>query len=60
LEAFATDYRAREAELDKQREELVAERDEAIREAYKGDLPMKAIGEVLDLSFQRVQQIVRS
>lgn len=46
--------------LDKQAEGLRAERDEAIRAAYKDGLPMKAIAEVLDMSHQRVSQIVRS
>jgi DNA-directed RNA polymerase specialized sigma subunit len=31
-----------------------------VREAYREDLPMKAIAEVLELSHQRVSQIVRS
>jgi hypothetical protein len=60
LEVFAEDYKQREAKLDKQRDELRAERDAAIRAAYKDDLPMEDIAEVLDMSHQRVSQIVRS
>ena len=60
LEAFAADYRRRDAALDKQKEELRDERDEAIRAAHKDDLPMMDIAAVLDMSFSRVQQIVRS
>lgn len=41
-------------------EELREERDTAVRAAYKEDLPMKAIAEVLGISHQRVSQIVRS
>jgi DNA-directed RNA polymerase specialized sigma subunit len=36
------------------------ERDEAIRQAYRDGLPMKAIAQVLGMSHQRVSQIVRS
>jgi hypothetical protein len=50
----------REAELEKQQQELRAERDEEIRAAYKGDLPMQDIAEVIDLHVSRVHQIVRS
>jgi len=39
---------------------LRVERDEAIRAAYKDGLPMTAIAAVMDLSYQRVSQIVRS
>jgi DNA-directed RNA polymerase specialized sigma subunit len=49
-----------QAELDRQAGDLRDERDEAIREAYREDLPMKAISEVLHMSHQRVSQIVRS
>jgi hypothetical protein len=36
------------------------ERDENIRAAYKDDLPMKAIAQVMAMSHQWVSQIVRS
>jgi hypothetical protein len=60
LESFAKDYERREAALDKQRQALREERDTEIRTAYKGDLPMEDIAEVLDMSHQRVSQIIRS
>ncbi|MGH9521222.1 MAG: sigma factor-like helix-turn-helix DNA-binding protein [Terriglobales bacterium] len=41
-------------------ERLRAERDEAIRAAYKDGLPMAAIAQVMGMSHQRVSQIVRS
>jgi DNA-directed RNA polymerase specialized sigma subunit len=46
--------------LEEAGEELRADRDEAIRAAYKAGLPMVAIAEVLGMSHQRVSQIVRS
>lgn len=49
----------REAELDKAGEELRQERDEAIRAAYDDGLPMAAIAQIMDMSHQRVSQIVR-
>lgn len=58
--AFATDYAHREAELAKAAEELRADRDRAIRQAHKDDLPMSDIAEILSLTHQRVSQIVRS
>jgi DNA-directed RNA polymerase specialized sigma subunit len=60
LEAFAQDYERRDVALAKQQEALRAERDDEIRAAYKGDLPMEDIAEVLGLSYQRVSQIIRS
>lgn len=58
--AFATDHARREKELAKTADRLRVERDEAIRSAYKDGLPMKAIAQVLDMSHQRVSQIIRS
>jgi hypothetical protein len=54
------DLKRREAELEKQQEELRAERDEEIRAAYQGDLPMQDIADVIGLHLSRVGQIVRS
>ena len=50
----------REDALAEQLEGLRAERDEAIRQAYRDGLPMKAIAQVMGMSHQRVSQIVRS
>jgi len=60
LVTFAAEHSRREAELEKVAEKLRADRDKAIREAYKDGLPMSAIAEVLAISHQRVSQIVRS
>jgi DNA-directed RNA polymerase specialized sigma24 family protein len=46
--------------LEEAAERLRAERDEAIRQAYKDGLPMADIAKVLNMSHQRVSQIVRS
>lgn len=58
--AFAEDFAKREAELEATGEGLRRERDAAIRAAYQGGLPMKAIAQILGMSHQRVSQIVRS
>lgn len=58
--AFATEHARREAELALAAEALRAERDQAIRQAHKDDLPMSDIAEILSLTHQRVSQIVRS
>jgi DNA-directed RNA polymerase specialized sigma subunit len=60
LVAFARDYAKREADLERSGERLRAERDKAIRVAYREGLPMSAIAQVMELSHQRVSQIVRS
>jgi hypothetical protein len=60
LTAFAAEHSRREAELESLAEKLRADRDKAIRKAYKAGLPMSAIAEVLEISHQRVSQIVRS
>lgn len=60
LAAIAKEHARRESELEEAGEELRAERDEAIRAAYKAGLPMVAIAEVLGMSHQRISQIVRS
>lgn len=57
---IAKEHARRESELEEAGEELRADRDEAIRAAYKAGLPMAAIAEVLGMSHQRVSQIVRS
>jgi transposase-like protein len=46
--------------LERSGERLRAERDKAIRVAYRGGLPMSVIAQVMELSHQRVSQIVRS
>jgi DNA-directed RNA polymerase specialized sigma subunit len=60
LAAFAEDYARRESELEQAAEQLRAERDQAIRAAYRDGLPMAAIAQVLKMSHQRISQIVRS
>lgn len=60
MTAFADDYAKREAELERSAERLRADRDKAIREAYKDGLPMADIARVLGMSHQRISQIVRS
>jgi DNA-directed RNA polymerase specialized sigma subunit len=60
LAAFAKEYAKREAELERGAEKLRAERDKAIRAAYREGLPMRTIAEVLAISHQRVSQVVRS
>ncbi|HUC08151.1 MAG TPA: hypothetical protein VMR96_08675 [Solirubrobacterales bacterium] len=50
----------REQALEKKADELRADRDKAIRTAYKGGMPMTEIARVLKMSHQRVSQIVRS
>jgi DNA-directed RNA polymerase specialized sigma subunit len=46
--------------LERQGEKLRAERDQAIRAAYREGLPMSDIAALLGMSHQRVSQIVRS
>lgn len=58
--AFVETYARREGELEQAADKLRAERDQAIRDAYKDGLPMKAIAQVMGMSHQRVSQIVRS
>ena len=58
--AFAAEHARREAELERAAEALRADRDEAIRQAYKDGLPMSDIADVLAITHQRVSQIVRS
>lgn len=60
LEAFAKTYAKRERELAIQAQRLREERDQAIRRAYREDVPMADIARVLTMSHQRVSQIVRS
>ena len=60
MTAFAAEYARREAELEKLGEKLRTDRDKAIRRAYKGGLPMSDIATVLELTHQRVSQIIRS
>jgi DNA-directed RNA polymerase specialized sigma subunit len=60
LAKFATEYARREVELERAAEVLRADRDKAIRQAYRDGLPMSGIADVLSISHQRVSQIVRS
>ncbi len=60
LVAFAAEHARREAELERAAEALRADRDKAIRQAYKDGLPMSDIADVLAITHQRVSQIVRS
>lgn len=58
--AFAKDFARRERELEAVAERLRAERDEAIRVAYREELTMAEIAKALKMSHQRISQIVRS
>lgn len=60
MTAFADDYAKRKTELERAAEQLRADRDKEIRKAYKDGLPMADIARVLNMSHQRVSQIVRS
>jgi hypothetical protein len=60
LSAFAEDYARQKGEFALAEERLRAERDEAIRAAYRDGLPMAAIAQVMDPSHQRVSQVIRS
>jgi len=60
LAAFAKDYAKREQALKQRGGALRQDRDEAIRRAHREGLPMTAIAKVMDMSPQRVSQIVRS
>lgn len=60
LAAFAEEYSRRDADLARLAERLRADRDQAIRQAYKDGLPMADIARVLGMSHQRISQIVRS
>jgi DNA-directed RNA polymerase specialized sigma subunit len=60
LAAFAADYFEREQVLERVAEQLRADRDQAIRVAYRDGLPMADIAALLNMSHQRVSQIVRS
>jgi transposase-like protein len=57
---FAPHYVERERDLEERAEQLRAERDEAIRTAYRGGLPMAEIASILKMSHQRISQIIRS
>jgi hypothetical protein len=46
--------------LEREAEALRAERDDAIRDAYRDGLPMADIAALLRMSHQRISQIVRS
>lgn len=60
LKAFVADYQRRGTELEQQAAGLRADRDEAIRAAYSDGMAMSDIAAELDISHQRVSQIVRS
>jgi DNA-directed RNA polymerase specialized sigma subunit len=60
LAGFAEEHARREVELERAAETLRAERDRAIRDAYKDGLTMADIAAVMAMSHQRVSQIVRS
>ena len=60
LVAFGADRRRRQEDLDRATEKLRTDRDEAIRTAYNEGMAMSEIATVLNLSHQRVSQIVRS
>jgi DNA-directed RNA polymerase specialized sigma subunit len=58
--AFAKAHAKRESEQEHAAERLRAERDKAVKAAYRDGMPMKAIAQVMGMSHQRVSQIVRS
>jgi transposase-like protein len=60
LTAFAEEYTRRETDLGRLAERLRADRDRTIRRAYKEGLPMADIARILNMSHQRISQIVRS
>jgi DNA-directed RNA polymerase specialized sigma subunit len=60
LSAFVEDYHRRDSELTRLAERLREDRDRVIRQAYKDGLPMADIARILDMSHQRISQIVRS
>ena len=59
LSAFMRGYAKREAKLERERDALREERDEAIRRAHQGGMTMDEIAAVVGLSQQRVSQIIR-
>lgn len=59
LERFERAYRARLTDLDRALVELRAERDRAIRDAYRAGVLVGRISRVFRLSHQRVSRIVR-
>lgn len=60
MATFADKHAERERKLEERAEKLRADRDKAIRTAYREGLPMAEIARVLKMSHQRVSQIVRS
>jgi DNA-directed RNA polymerase specialized sigma subunit len=60
LTAFAREQAKQQAALERTQEKLRAQRDKAVRAAYRDGLPMAEIARVLEISHQRVSQIVRS
>lgn len=59
LERFARDHERRERKHEEAGERLRAQRDEAIRRAYREGLPLVDIAAVLGLSHQHVSRITR-
>jgi DNA-directed RNA polymerase specialized sigma subunit len=57
---FARDHERRERDHAEAGERLRAQRDEAIRQAYRDGLPLVDIAAILGLSHQHVSRIVRS
>jgi hypothetical protein len=60
LERFARDYERRERQQAEARAKLRAQRDEAIRRAYRDGLPIRDIAAIVDLSHQHISRIARS
>jgi hypothetical protein len=58
LAAFAKDFAKRDAELASAKERLRGERDAEIRLAHEAGLPEEDIARLLELSQQRVSQIL--
>mgnify|MGYP001461116000 CR=1 FL=1 len=59
LSAFAREHARRQTEIERTRERLREERDDAIRHAYEAGMTMDEIAAIVGLSQQRISQIIR-
>jgi 50S ribosomal subunit-associated GTPase HflX len=59
LERFAGRYRPKAEKLERQLDELRAQRDEAIRAAAAARVPLVDIAAIVGLTHQRVSKIIR-
>ena len=60
MKALAVDFARRERELGEDADQLRVDRDQAIRVAYGAGMAMRDIAAMLEITHQRVSQIVRS